>query len=376
MDSNDLKTLQKRVARTKRDLKKWESVFEQKHDRPPTIKDIGQRPNIGKPLSFYKTKNAILNYLIEKFYKKYNHLKKELKKETEVQESLSAASSPSIIDTQSTSTSPHRQPERKSSVEFERSPSHPMSHMKSVFQQEGTSLSIRRASEIEQFKAAMTASSSTSTIASQGTNASQGERQLTEDEAFWLGVTPTSTTATPTSSPPPSSQPRLILGGSQPNKKRSTKPVYRRRRQMLITQSQPLPEQTQHPLISNTTSSQPNNNRPVYNNFMEEEEDDDDMEGIEIVNHEVNHFRHYDPSLFHWDDPTFSVGPGFFSSKACTSFMIPILKDSARRDRVLKKLAKGTLGEVLAENQAMEEDLDEEMREFIANNTIIDPNVR
>lgn len=317
----------------------------------------------------------MLNYKTEKFYKKYNHLKKELKKESELQETMSTASSPSVNDTQSNSTSPQHQLERRrSSIEFERSPSHPMSRMKSVFQQEGTCLNMRRASEVDQFKAAMATSSSTSTIASQGTNASLGDRQLTEDEAFWLNVTPTSAIETPTSSPPPSSQPRLILGGSQPNKKRATKPVYRSRRQMLLTQSQPLPERTQQPPTT-ITSSQPN--RPVYNKneFMDEDEDDD-MEGIEIVNHEVNPFRNYDPSLFHWDDPTFSVGPGFFSSKACTSFMIPILKDSARRERVLKKLAKGTLGEVLAENQAMEEDLDEEMREFITNNTISDPNVR
>jgi hypothetical protein len=288
---------------------------------------------------------------------------------------MSTASSPSINDTQSNSTSPQRRSteQKADSVEFERSPSHPMSRMKSIFQQEGTSLTVRRASEVDQLKAAMAAAASAAS-SSTSTSTSQGDRELTEDEAFWLGITPTSTAATPTSSSPPpssSSQPRLILGGSQPNKKRTTKPVYRRRRQMLLTQSQPLPEPTPQPPIK--ISSQPNN-RSVYN--MEEDDEDDDMEGIEIVNHEVNPFRHYDPSLFHWDDPTFSVGPGFFSSKACTSFMIPILKDSARRDRVLKKLAKGTLGEVLAENQAMEEDLDEEMREFIANNTIIDPNVK
>lgn len=60
MDSNDLKTLQKRIARTKRDLKKWESVFEQKHDRPPTIKDISERPNIGKANLYREEYNAKL----------------------------------------------------------------------------------------------------------------------------------------------------------------------------------------------------------------------------------------------------------------------------------------------------------------------------
>lgn len=48
METNkELKALQKRILKTKKDLKEWESVFAKKHGRPPTIQDISQRPGIG-----------------------------------------------------------------------------------------------------------------------------------------------------------------------------------------------------------------------------------------------------------------------------------------------------------------------------------------
>jgi hypothetical protein len=47
MDQEEIKALQKRVLRTKKDLRKWEAVFSHKHGRQATIEDIKQRPNIG-----------------------------------------------------------------------------------------------------------------------------------------------------------------------------------------------------------------------------------------------------------------------------------------------------------------------------------------
>lgn len=47
MERDELKELQKRVLRTKKDLRNWEGIFSQKHGRPATIDDIKARPNIG-----------------------------------------------------------------------------------------------------------------------------------------------------------------------------------------------------------------------------------------------------------------------------------------------------------------------------------------
>lgn len=58
MENKDLKTLQKQVLKTKKDLKEWEAVFSKKHGRPPTIQDISDRPNIGKPILSVYCKRA------------------------------------------------------------------------------------------------------------------------------------------------------------------------------------------------------------------------------------------------------------------------------------------------------------------------------
>lgn len=43
----DLETLKRKVLKTKKDLKDWEAVFAKKHGRPPTVRDVSDRPNIG-----------------------------------------------------------------------------------------------------------------------------------------------------------------------------------------------------------------------------------------------------------------------------------------------------------------------------------------
>ncbi|KAI9478368.1 MAG: hypothetical protein EXX96DRAFT_570578 [Benjaminiella poitrasii] len=243
---------------------------------------------------------------------------------------------------------------------------------------------------------------------------------LTEEEAFWLDTTPTSSTTTsPTSTvisfsqplPPKSSmlddenatitefsstqQPRLVLGSSQTKRKHLLPKTTRRlhnpylRRQQLNQQaqqqhktikqyfmSQPLTEKTNTNIELSLSMSQPT--KGYYSNSVKMTTDDDDDEEerlFKIEEHKVNPFRHYDPSLFHWDDPTFFVGPGFFNSnKVSRSFMIPFLSEPSRRRRVLRKLEKGTLGIVSAENKAMEEDVDEDLRHFIEANSIPDSN--
>ncbi len=122
--------------------------------------------------------------------------------------------------------------------------------------------------------------------------------------------------------------------------------------------------------ISPLPQSQPTLSH-IMDDMIPDDDEEDDME-IEVVTHEIDPFRMYDPSLFHWEDPTFSIGPGFFSS-ASPCYLIPMLNEPTRRDRVLKKLEKGTLGEVLEENQCMEQDVDEDIRQFLS--THKDPNV-
>lgn len=200
-------------------------------------------------------------------------------------------------------------------------------------------------------------------------------RKLAEDEAFWLGVSTPEFTSfsqpittsfsfkeTEISHMSSTQQPsRLILGSSQP--KRKNKQLFGRNPFQRATQD-----------VFDDTPVLPSSQTQSTQEIMTDDDDDDDMEGIEIINHEVNPFRNYDPSLFHWEDPSFSVGPGFFS-KASSCYLVPMLNEPTRRDRVLRKLEKGTLGEVLQENQNMEEELDDDMRQFISKYSRLDPNV-
>jgi hypothetical protein len=45
--SLDVKDLQKKYLKVKKELRAWEQTFQQKHHRPPTVQDIGERPNVG-----------------------------------------------------------------------------------------------------------------------------------------------------------------------------------------------------------------------------------------------------------------------------------------------------------------------------------------
>ncbi|CAO3631863.1 unnamed protein product [Mucor fragilis] len=331
---------------------------------------------------------------IEKFYKKYNYLKRDLKKAMEgsqmedISSQLSScpvfADSQDAASTASTTTSPSSQ-QRRNSVEYIKSPSSSGTRVNQYFHHENREdrLKVRRLSEVEGMKMAIATSSSTSTVAGP-----YGDRMLAEDEAFWLGITPTSASqplpsvhqeevTSPTSSTQP---PRLKLGGSQPKKSQrmsKSNPFHRRQRlaQQQSKQNAEAEEQTQ-------LQSQPRR-QPSLVSFSQQtasqqmdisDDESDDMNGIKIVNHEENPFKNYDPSLFNWDDPTFSVGPGFFgSAKACTSYMVPILNEPSRRDRILRKMEKGTLGEVTEENQAIEDELAEEIRQFISLHNIDNP---
>ncbi|KAG2213021.1 hypothetical protein INT47_011170 [Mucor saturninus] len=320
----DIKALQRKVFKTKKDLKDWEAVFAKKHGRPPTVQDVSDRPNI------------------EKVYKKYNQLKKTLKQELEAGLFTSSVSPPDTT-TSSHQTSNASSPDRRPNVEFVASP---------------------RPSPPPP-------------------SSSSNKKMLAEDEAFWLGVPPTSqseftsfsqpiTTSfnfTETEIPRMSStqQPsRLILGSSQT--KRKIKQSFGRN---------PFQRATEKATTTSFGSSQPQQQKQQQKQSQEQQpldmETDDEDEHIQIVNHEVNPFRNYDPSLFQWEDPSFSVGPGFFA-KASSCYLLPMLNEPSRRDRVLRKLEKGTLGEVLPENQSMEEDLDEDMRQFITQHSQLDPN--
>lgn len=319
-------------------------------------------------------------------------MKRELKKATDSNQmediSSQISSIPDLLDSQETSSS---QQQRRESVEYMKSPSQSGSRINQYFHHENREdrLQVRRLSEVEDMKMAIATSSSTSTATSNG-----GDRVLTEDEAFWLGVTPISASqplptiaqedaSSPTYSTTSSSTqpPRLKLGGSQPKKnQRMSKTNPFQRRQRLVQQQLKIEQQQskQHLEAEEQQRQQPQVSLSQTTASLMDISDDegDDMNGIEIVNHEENPFRNYDPSLFHWEDPTFSVGPGFFgSSKACTSFMVPILNEPSRRDRILRKIEKGTLGEVLEENQAIEDELDEEIRQFIILNNIDNPHV-
>ncbi|GAA5811491.1 hypothetical protein MFLAVUS_004928 [Mucor flavus] len=312
----DLRNLQKKVSKAKRNLRIYEVGFSKKYGRTLTIQDINDRPDVAES------------------YKKYNQLKKELKEETEAT-LLQQFSNESTPETDSQQTSVASQsPERlqdKSSVEFVRSPSH-----------------------------------------------AKLDRKLTEDEAFWLGVNTSYSQPTPATYTDPvlpkltCSQPRLILGSSKPKKSRNLKRSFGRNPfERAISSSQDFFDD------NSSVSSVPSPIQPIQSFINDDatmvEDELDEMEGVEIVNHQINPYRKYDPSLFHWEDPSFSIGPGFFSN-ASPCYLVPILNDPTRRDRVLRKLEKGTLGEVLEENQSMEEELDEDIRQFISTHSRLDPN--
>lgn len=367
-----------------------------------------------------------LIWTIEKVYKKYNQLKKQLKAETAAQQlqereqADSQCSLPSVSQQDSqtpknSSQSPERGERRRSSVEFVRSPSHPLgSRIKpSIFESKQQQINVRRLSEFEEMKSALAASNNSKPLPPPAAL----NRTLTEDEAFWLDLplstTTTTTAATTTTShsqpaakssssssssfqfsqqPQTQPSPRLILGSSQPKRKKNFKQqkLFGRNPFQRASSSQDLlhpledtssfssssslppipPPSQQQPLSQPTSQSQ---QQPFYRFPMipDEEEDDEDDEMIEIVTHEIDPFRKYDPSLFHWEDPTFSIGPGFFSTVS-PCFTTPMLNDPTRRDRVLRKLEKGTLGEVLEENQNMELDMDEDIKDFLSTQVQID----
>lgn len=292
---------------------------------------------------------------IEKFYKKYNQLKKELKQES-IAESL-RQSQP--LD------SPERIESRRSSVEFVRSPSHPMGSRMKPPMFDSSQVNVRRLSEFDGVKT---------------TTRPPIKKVLTEDEAFWLDL-PTTPKNASSSQPLPSTifsqptqqSPRLILGSSQPTRKKNLKQQKlfgRNPFQRAISSQELNPLEEALSPISPLPSQQPVLSQ-IMDDMIPDDDEDDDMEGIEVVTHEIDPFRMYDPSLFHWEDPTFSIGPGFFSSVS-PCHLIPMLNEPTRRDRVLKKLEKGTLGEVSKENQVMEQDMDEDIRQFLSK----DPNVK
>ncbi|KAL9554264.1 hypothetical protein MBANPS3_002904 [Mucor bainieri] len=375
MEQEELKELQKRVLRTKKDLRKWEGIFSQKHGRPATIDDIKARPNI------------------EKFYKKYNHLKRDLKKAMDANQmediSSQLSSCPIFADSQdAASTTSSSSQQRRNSVEYIKSPSSSGTRVNQYFHHENREdrLKVRRLSEVEGMKMAIATSSTTSTVGSP-----YGDRVLAEDEAFWLGLTPTSASqplpnvhheevASPTSSSSSTQPPRLKLGGSQPkrNQRMSKSNPFHRRQRLAQQQSKQSAETEDQPQLHSQPQRQPSlmsiSQQTASQQMDISDDENDDMNGVQVVNHEENPFRNYDPSLFNWDDPTFYVGPGFFgSAKACASYMVPILNEPSRRDRILRKMEKGTLGEVTEENQAIEDELADEIRQFISLHNIDNP---
>lgn len=354
-------------------------------------------------------------FALEKFYKKYNALKKELKQETErlKTESPLANSPPRSSQTSPTTTrSVIGTNSRRNSVEFVRSPSHPMSRRRpSIFDSSSSSQqTVRRLSEFEEMKSALASVSSSSQTSA--LNSSQQQRTLTEDEAFWLDIPSTPSTTTSYSQPIPSStssssttstttaaafqfstassnsqqegkpkkKRQLVLGGGSSQPIISTKRTLKQLKLFGMTQN-PFQRAINSPQLSptsieasspgsSTSSPRPPLTSTTTKSIVEAEyEEDDEDEQIEIVNHEFDPFKNYDPSLFHWQDPSFSIGPGFFSQVTSS---IPILNDPKRRSRVLYKLEKGTLGEVHEENKRMEEEISEDLRAFIAANSQLD----
>lgn len=303
-----------------------------------------------------------------------------LSQEKREKQADSQYSLPSVSNDSQTPVNSAQSPERGrrgSSVEFVRSPSHPLgSRIKpSIFESKQQQINVRRLSEFEEMKTALAANNKHTTI----------KRTLTEDEAFWLDLPATTTSLSqPTAgsssssfqfSPQPQTQPspRLILGNSQPKRKKNFKQqqLFGRNPFQRASSSQDL----LHPLEDSSSlppipPSQPQS-QTYHEPKMIPDDDDEDDDMIEVVTHEIDHFRKYDPSLFHWEDPTFSIGPGFFNSVS-PCFTTPILNDPTRRDRVLRKLEKGTLGEVLEENQSMELDMDEDIRDFLSTQVQVD----
>lgn len=318
--------------------------------------------------------------MLEDYYKKYNKMKKDLqtmkKKASQSQQS----------------TSPSQQIPSQT-VQYVKSPSNSQEKVKEFFEQgqykakRETRVKKATLSEVEELKAILG-----------GANHVFTQGGVTEDE-FWLDDSSSTTSSSsrldsrayasqplPSShsrSPPYGQSPqsstqlpkRLILGGPIPLKRSSSSNRFNpfSRRHRLNQQTQELLKEDKEAAGSPTSAAPLKRQQSTPRTTPREPIvfDDEDDEMIEINDHKENPFRHYDPSLFHWEDANFSVGPGFFlSDKVSTSFAVPFLRDPARCERVRSKLEKGTLGEPTKENFAMEVDFEDDVRAFIEQNAV------
>ncbi|KAI8886107.1 hypothetical protein K501DRAFT_64692 [Backusella circina FSU 941] len=180
------------------------------------------------------------------------------------------------------------------------------------------------------------------------------DNSMTEEEAFWLCDNGKTSMSQPTTS---KTEERLILGGSQPIPKKNVM----------------LEQKLFGHLMPNPRNNNNNNNNKTEIIVEQQEENilntqdipmimSDDEDDIQIMNRELDHLRHY----YHADSP--SIGPGFFNSSKVTC-AIPLFDNESerqRRERILYKLEKGTLGERLEENRKMEDEMDDDVKAFLS----------
>ncbi|RCH96608.1 hypothetical protein CU097_013516 [Rhizopus azygosporus] len=382
MDSKDLKLLEKEILSYKRSLRQWEETFERKYKRPATVEDIRGRPSIAK------------------FYKRYNELKKKFNKELEARAAQKSSSQRSLRPPSSgrvlfpeASDSENKIPPKAINRQLTEEEAFwlniPASDNNSTTSHglSKTSSDIEMTSSCSSFNNTNSFSICTgndSQDVSNNNNNNNNNNNSNDNDGFSIPAIPEKCSQT--------TQPQPHLSMSQPVKTTTTKqkspqptsssqPTQKRKLMLAPVDKSQRHERKKRKTLNSTENKHSLNGSSLYSfsdlKYEEEEkkadtnsqvsmttdddntseDDDDDDETAKlftIVEYQENHFRHYDPSIFRWDDPDFSIGPQFFGSHAvCKNY----LTDPIRRARIQEKLKKGILGEVNKENDLLEQEI-------------------
>jgi hypothetical protein len=175
-------------------------------------------------------------------------------------------------------------------------------------------------------------------------------RSMMAEEAFWLCDNKVKTSISQPAAVKP--EERLILGGSQPIPKKN-----------IMLEQKLFGHLIQNPRNSNTSTMkvEPKTEQAELNTQDIQMTMSDDEDDFQVLNRQLDPFRMYCDA----DSP--SIGPGYFNSARVTH-AIPLVDNESerqRRDRILYKLEKGTLGERVEENVRLEEEMDDDIKEFL-----------
>ncbi|KAI8371564.1 uncharacterized protein BYT42DRAFT_616649 [Radiomyces spectabilis] len=356
-DKSHVKELQKEMIRVRKHLKDWEHYFEIKHKHKPTVENIAERPKV------------------EKVYKEYNRLKKQFKQAIAATKSAHASSQPDLLGSSSqASHSCHASPSSSRrgssmSIEFVRSPT-PRSWSRRMSQSQSSPSSRSRKEAADSVRPR---------------EEDEGDDQLLKSDAdfspaaqdaFWMDD------SSQKSLLESDSQKSFPEASSQESLSSSQSSVRRRRKKNVALEQKlfgHLIYKPQHTFTQPTQSMRVTataaeispilpSSLPRFPATPELTSEPDSPEEFTIETRILDPLRHYDASLFNWNDPDFFVPAGLFASvRARTTVTTPLLNEPKRRARVLKELQQGTLGEKKKRDDLA--NLDDELQRFIQENS-------